>query len=124
MVASAKQKLRLWDVADQDIDAIANADKAPETIPFRNPADGDVVDKMVVQGSAVQAGMKVMRIEDHTKLWLTAQVYEDDMSRIAARPDCPGDDRGQAGQDVHRPDHVYPSTPRSHESDGHGAGYA
>ena len=70
-------------MADEDIDAIANSDKAPETVPFRNPADGHVIDKMVVEGSAVQAGMKIMRIEDHTKLWLNAQVYEDDMLLVA-----------------------------------------
>jgi RND family efflux transporter MFP subunit len=83
LVASAKQKLRLWDIADEDIDAIANAMRAPETVPFRNPADGDVVEKIVVQGSAVQAGMKVMRIEGHTQLWLDAQVYADDMPLVA-----------------------------------------
>ncbi len=83
LVASAKQKLRLWDIADEDIDAIAHATKAPETIAFRSPADGAVIDKIVVQGSAVQAGMKVMRIEDHSKLWLTAQVYEDDIPLVA-----------------------------------------
>jgi Cu(I)/Ag(I) efflux system membrane fusion protein/cobalt-zinc-cadmium efflux system membrane fusion protein len=83
LVASAKQKLRLWDIADQDIDAIADATNAPDSIPFRSPADGDVIDKMVVQGSAIQAGMKVMRIEDHTKLWLNAQVYEDEIPLVA-----------------------------------------
>jgi Cu(I)/Ag(I) efflux system membrane fusion protein/cobalt-zinc-cadmium efflux system membrane fusion protein len=83
LVDSAKQKLRLWDVADEDIEAIANATKAPDTIPFRSPMDGHVLDKMVVEGSAVQAGMKVMRIEDHTKLWLEARVYEDDIPLIA-----------------------------------------
>ncbi len=83
LVDSAKQKLRLWGVAEGDIDAIANLDKAPETLPFRSPADGDVAEKMVVQGSAVQAGMKIMRIEGHTKLWLNAQVYEDDIPLVA-----------------------------------------
>ncbi|HEY1686476.1 MAG TPA: efflux RND transporter periplasmic adaptor subunit [Tepidisphaeraceae bacterium] len=83
LVASAKQKLRLWGVADEDIATIAKSEKAPASVPFRSPADGDVMDKMVVAGSAVQAGMKVMRIEDHTKLWLDAQVYEDDISQIA-----------------------------------------
>ncbi|MGB8989320.1 MAG: efflux RND transporter periplasmic adaptor subunit [Candidatus Sulfotelmatobacter sp.] len=83
LVDSAKQKLRLWDVADEDIEAIANAAKAPDTVPFRSPVDGHVLDKMVVEGSAVQAGMKVMRIEDHTKLWLEARVYEDDIPLVA-----------------------------------------
>jgi Cu(I)/Ag(I) efflux system membrane fusion protein/cobalt-zinc-cadmium efflux system membrane fusion protein len=83
LVDSARQKLRLWDIADQDINTIANADTPPVTVPFRNPAEGHVMDKMVVEGSAVQAGMKIMRIEDHTQLWLNAEVYEDDMARLA-----------------------------------------
>jgi RND family efflux transporter MFP subunit len=82
IVDSAKQKLRLWGIADQDIDAIAKANKAPTTIPFRSPADGDLVEKMVVEGSAVQAGMKLMRIEDHSKLWLNAEVYEDQIGMV------------------------------------------
>ena len=38
-----------------------------------------MVEKMVVQGTAVQPGMKLMRIEDHTKMWLDAQVYEEQL---------------------------------------------
>ncbi len=83
LVASAKQKLRLWDIAEEDIDAMAHAEKPLQTVPFRSPVDGDVMGKMVVEGSAVQAGMKVMRIEDHSKLWLDAQVYEADMPLVA-----------------------------------------
>jgi RND family efflux transporter MFP subunit len=82
LVDSAKQKLRLWDIADCDIDAIAAATQAPKTVPFRSPVSGHVVDKMVVAGSAVQAGMKVMRIEDHSTLWLNAQVYEDQIPMV------------------------------------------
>jgi RND family efflux transporter MFP subunit len=83
MVDSAKQKLRRWGISDEDIDAISKASKAPPTIAFRSQADGDVVEKMVVEGSAVQAGMKLMRIEDHSKLWLNAQVYEDQIPAVA-----------------------------------------
>jgi RND family efflux transporter MFP subunit len=82
LVDSAKEKLRLWDIADQDIDAVAAATQAPKTLPFRSPASGHVVDKMVVAGSAVQAGMKVMRIEDHSTLWLNAEVYEDQIPMV------------------------------------------
>lgn len=83
LVDSAKQKLRLWGIADQDIDAIARNMKVPPSFPFRSPAHGDVMDKMVVQGSAVQAGMKVMRIEDHSQLWLDAEVYEENIPLVA-----------------------------------------
>lgn len=82
LVESAKRKFQLWDVADQDIDVIARADKPPKDIPFRSPASGHLVEKMVVQGTAVQPGMKLMRIEDHSKMWLDAQVYEDQFSLV------------------------------------------
>jgi RND family efflux transporter MFP subunit len=83
LVASAKQKLRLWGIADQDIEAVAASTKAPEAIPFRSPADGDVIDKSIFEGSAIRAGSRLMRIEDHSHLWLEAQVYADDIPFVA-----------------------------------------
>ena len=82
LLDSARQKLRLWDVADQDIDAIAQASSPPATVPFRAPADGHMVEKTIVQGSSVQAGMKLMRIEDHSHLWLNAQVFEEQIPLV------------------------------------------
>ena len=77
MIDSAKRKLRLWDVAEQDIEAIAKADQPPKDVPFRSPATGHLEDKMIVQGSAVQPMMKLLRVADHTKMWLEAQVYQE-----------------------------------------------
>ena len=62
-----------------DIEAIAKADQPPKDVPFRSPATGHIEDKMIVQGSAVQMGMKLMRVADHTKMWLDAQVYEEQL---------------------------------------------
>jgi RND family efflux transporter MFP subunit len=76
LVDSARRKLELWDVADADIDAIAASDQPPRDIIFRSPATGHLEEKMVVQGSSFQAGMKLMRISDHNVVWLDAQVYE------------------------------------------------
>jgi Cu(I)/Ag(I) efflux system membrane fusion protein len=82
LIDSAKQKLVLWGISQKDIDAIAAATKPPRTVPFRSMTDGDLVEKMVVEGSAVQAGIKLMRIEDHSKLWLNVQVYEDQIPLV------------------------------------------
>ena len=79
MIESAKRKLRLWDVDEKDIEAIAKADEPPRDITFRSPATGHVEEKMVVQGSNVQAGMKILRVADHTSMWLDLQVYEGDL---------------------------------------------
>jgi Cu(I)/Ag(I) efflux system membrane fusion protein/cobalt-zinc-cadmium efflux system membrane fusion protein len=82
LIDSAKRKLRLWDVAEQDIDAIAKADQPPKDIAFRSPATGHIEEKMVVQGSAVQPMMKLMRVADHTKMWLDAQIYQEQIPLV------------------------------------------
>ena len=82
LVASARRKLQLWDVNEQETDAIAKADSPPRDIVFRSPASGHLENKMIVQGSAVQPGMKVLGIADHTKVWLDAEVYEDQIALV------------------------------------------
>ena len=82
LVASARRKLELWDVDEREIDAIARADRPPRNVTFYSPATGHVEEKMVVQGSAVQPGMKLLRVADHTTMWLDAQVYEDQISMV------------------------------------------
>jgi Cu(I)/Ag(I) efflux system membrane fusion protein len=69
-------------VAEEDIETIAKSNQAPRTVPFRSPADGEIEDEMIVDGSAIQSGMKIMRIEDHSKLWLQAQVYEQQLAMV------------------------------------------
>ncbi len=83
LLAAARRKLELWDIPDDQIDAIAKLDQAPKDMTFRSPAEGHLADKMIVQGSAVQAGMKLMRIEDHRTLWLEAKVYEEQLPLVA-----------------------------------------
>lgn len=77
MVESSRRKLLLWGVAEQDVDAIAKTNEPPRDVPFRSPATGHVEDKAIVQGSAVQPMTKLLRVADHTTMWLDAQVYSD-----------------------------------------------
>ena len=82
MIASARQKLQFWDIDPREIDAIERADRPPRDVTFYSSVTGHIEDKMVVQGAAVQPGMKLMRIADHTKMWLDAQVYEDQIPLV------------------------------------------
>jgi RND family efflux transporter MFP subunit len=82
LIESAKRKMRLWDVDEQDIEAIAKADQPPRDVAFRSPATGHVEEKMIVQGSSVQPGMKLLRVADHTKMWLDLQVYQEQLPLV------------------------------------------
>jgi RND family efflux transporter MFP subunit len=83
LIDSSRRKLQLWGIAQQDIEAIAASENPPPTTPFRSPADGHIADKSVFEGSSVQPGQKLMRIENHSRLWLDTQVYEDQLESIA-----------------------------------------
>ena len=65
------------------------------------PSDGEIVEKMVVQGSAVQPGMKLMRIEEHSTMWLDVDVYEQHLPfiSIGQRVVCAGMVRFHLRQD-------------------------
>jgi Cu(I)/Ag(I) efflux system membrane fusion protein len=82
LVDSARQKLALWNVPKAAIDEALRTGRARPTVTFRSPAEGTVVEKTVVQGSAVEAGVKLLRIVDLSVLWIDAQVYESQVPYI------------------------------------------
>jgi RND family efflux transporter MFP subunit len=76
---AAATKLELWGLRRDQVDALAQLDRAPEAITFPSPITGNLVDKTIVEGAAVEAGMPVMRIVDYSTLWLDARVFEQDL---------------------------------------------
>jgi multidrug efflux pump subunit AcrA (membrane-fusion protein) len=100
---SAKRKLLLWGLTEEDVRAIAAMNEPPRTVTFRSPISGHIEEKLVVEGANVQAGMRLLRLADHTKLWLEAQVYAADIplikigQEISARIEG-GEDKSFAGK--------------------------
>ncbi len=82
LVDASRQRLRLWDVPAEDIDALLAAGKASGTATFRSPADGFVLEKNVVQGSAVEASQKLFRIVDLSTVWIDVQVYDAQVMQV------------------------------------------
>jgi RND family efflux transporter MFP subunit len=79
---AAAGKLRLWGLDAAEIERLARADRAPDTVTIRSPITGHVVVKEIVAGAAVQAGQQALRIVDHSRLWLDAQVFEQDLRLV------------------------------------------
>jgi RND family efflux transporter MFP subunit len=82
-VEAARRKCRGLGLEDADIDPVVTKLSIPETISFRSPADGAVSEKTVVQGSSIWSGIKIMRIEAHSRLWLDCEVFEDQLAYIS-----------------------------------------
>jgi len=82
LLAGARQRLRLLGLAEAEIEALARRGSPSETISFASPASGFVIEKDVVEGAAVQAGMKLFRIAALDPVWVEADVYEADLAQV------------------------------------------
>lgn len=71
-------KLKLLDISDDQIAALDRTRQALRTLRVGAPRDGFVVEKMVVEGQMVDAGMKIYRLADLGLVWMQAQIYEQD----------------------------------------------
>ncbi len=76
--AAARQRLRLWDVSDAEIDAILRSGQASRTITLFSPATGVVTEKSVVQGQSVVAGTSLMTVADLSTVWVIVELREAD----------------------------------------------
>ena len=83
LVAAAKQRLRLWDVSEAQINAVLSSGRVMRTVTLNAPASGIVLDKKVVQGQAIQAGDELYTIADLSDVWVDAQLREADAGAVA-----------------------------------------
>jgi Cu(I)/Ag(I) efflux system membrane fusion protein len=79
---AGRQRLRLLGVTDAQIDALARRGVPSDSVEFRSPAAGFVIEKAVVQGAAVEAGMRLFRIASLDEVWVEADVYEADLPEV------------------------------------------
>ncbi len=82
-IENARSKLKFWDVPESEIEAIRKEGKARRAITFRSAFDADLIEKKIVQGSPVQVGERLLRIVDHSTLWLEAQIQEPQIPLVA-----------------------------------------
>ena len=79
---SARLKLKFWDIADEQIVELERTRTPKKTLRVNAPIDGFVMEKMVVEGQMVEAGMKLYRIADLGLVWVQSEVYEQDLPFI------------------------------------------
>jgi Cu(I)/Ag(I) efflux system membrane fusion protein len=76
LIQSAKRRLLYWDIAPEDIDAIEEAGAPNKTMTIYSPADGIVMEKMIVNGQSIEAGMTLYRIANLSDVWVIADIYQ------------------------------------------------
>ena len=82
LVNAARQRLRLWDMSDAQIDAVLRTGRARRTVTLYSPATGTVVEKNVVNGQTVMPGQNLYTVADLRSVWVDAELREADLANV------------------------------------------
>src|SRR5947207_420832 len=84
LIESAKRRLQLWNVTDQQIAELEKTRKASETLTLLSPFRGVVQSVPVEQGKNVKVGDMLVEVADLSVVWVWAEFYENELSMLQA----------------------------------------
>jgi multidrug efflux pump subunit AcrA (membrane-fusion protein) len=76
LLNSTRERLRLWDISDQQIKELDETGKVTRTLTFYSPVTGFVMDRKAFPQTAVTPDMDLYVIADLSTIWANAQIYE------------------------------------------------
>ena len=84
LLAAARERLRNWDIPEDQIDALDTRGTASRRVSVLAPVSGIVVDKSgdSLEGMRVNPGQTVLKIADHTTLWAEADFDEEALPHV------------------------------------------
>lgn len=82
IVLSARNKLRLWGMTESQIQALERSGKSSVTTTFYSDKSGYVTSLDITEGSYVMEGGTILQLTNLSTLWVEAEVYASQLSRI------------------------------------------
>lgn len=82
LLASARQRLQLWDISDEQIARLEKTGQVEKTLTLYAPAGGYVTEKNVLAGQKIMSGEPLMVVGDLTRVWGDADIYESDLPYV------------------------------------------
>lgn len=79
LVQAAREKLRLWNLTDAQIDAIQQSGKASPTTEVKANTSGIVIAKRVSQGDYVSQGAVLFDVANLSRVWAMFDAFEVDL---------------------------------------------
>src|SRR5204862_1173986 len=82
LVISARQRLLAWDLPPEDLRKLDDTRQAVDTVVFRAPVSGFVIEKQALKGLHVMPGQSLYKVSDLSVVWVEADVYESELASI------------------------------------------
>jgi RND family efflux transporter MFP subunit len=85
LLRSARQRLKLWDITDEQIRKLDESGEVSRTLTFYSPVSGFVTDRKAFPQTAITPDMDLYQITDLSKIWVNADVYEYEVPYVKVR---------------------------------------
>lgn len=82
LVKNAIRKLELLEVAESEIKKIIDTKEVKTYLTLYARKSGTVLEKNILEGQKIMAGMPLLKISDLSTLWLMADIYEYELAKI------------------------------------------
>jgi len=82
LVASARERLKLWNLTDQQIAELERRGKSEAVMTIYAPSSGIVLKREALPGKYVEPGMMLYEIADISTVWIYADVYDAQMASV------------------------------------------
>jgi Cu(I)/Ag(I) efflux system membrane fusion protein len=76
LLRSTRERLKLWDISDEQIKKLDETGEVTKTLTFYSPVSGFVTDRKAFPQTAVTPDMDLYLISDLSTIWVNADVYE------------------------------------------------
>jgi RND family efflux transporter MFP subunit len=81
-VARLRERLSLLGMSASRIEALRSSSQINSEVQIVAPVSGTVIDRKINLGEVVEANKELLRIADLSSVWIIAQVYEKDLTRV------------------------------------------
>ena len=76
LLRSTRERLKLWDISDEQIKKLDETGEVTKTLTLYSPVSGFVTDRKAFPQTAVTPDMDLYAISDLSTIWVNADVYE------------------------------------------------
>jgi RND family efflux transporter MFP subunit len=82
LASAAEQRLRQWDIPNSEILKLLASGKAISEISINSPTSGYIMERNVLPNMFVEPATKLYTIADLSRVWVDAQVFQNDIGRL------------------------------------------
>jgi Cu(I)/Ag(I) efflux system membrane fusion protein len=82
LVASTRERLRLWDLTNEQIAALERRGTAEPILTIYAPSSGVVLKREALPGNYVEPGTTLYEVADLSTVWIYADIYESEVAAV------------------------------------------